>query len=499
MSKLQFQLVKSAEDAATQIVGAQTADDIANLLEVPMGQLLHILYAYPNEKKYLSFDIEKKNGGFRHIKAAKGGLRALQGKLAPILVSHYKSRNPVHGFLKGRSIVTNAKQHKRKRYVFNVDLEDFYGSINFGRVRGLFRAKPFSMGEKAAAVAAQICTFENCLPQGAATSPVISNFIASELDRKLSSLARRYKLTYTRYADDITFSSNNRNFPEGIGFFDGHNPITNDCYVGAVLEETIQACGFSINHSKTRLQIRGVRQDVTGLTVNEFPNVRRTYVRNIRALLHAWAKYGPDNVETIYRSKYAKNKSRLTDGEKHYFKEALYGMLAFLNMVKEEDELYLKLCLQAAKLDSNPPELIKKMKEKYKMYDVFISHASEDKADIVRPIYEACKSKGLSAFLDEKELGWGDSLTEVLNHALGKSKLFLAVLSDNSIDKKWPRREINTALARQIDGKQKFLPLLVGSPDMDNLGLTSDLLYVEWNDNPEEIADKLSEAMAKLA
>ena len=87
MSKLQFQLVKSAEDAATQIVGAQTAEDIANLLEVPKGQLLHILYAYPNEKKYLSFDIEKKNGGFRHIKAAKGGLRALQGKLAPILVS----------------------------------------------------------------------------------------------------------------------------------------------------------------------------------------------------------------------------------------------------------------------------------------------------------------------------------------------------------------------------------------------------------------------------
>lgn len=101
--------------------------------------------------------------------------------------------------------------------------------------------------------------------------------------------------------------------------------------------------------------------------------------------------------------------------------------------------------------------------------------------------------------LDEEELGWGDSLTEVLNHALGKSKLFLAVLSDNSIDKKWPRREINTALARQIDGKQKFLPLIVGSPDMDNLGLTSDLLYVEWNDNPEEIADRLIAALAKLA
>ncbi|WP_419625406.1 reverse transcriptase domain-containing protein, partial [Thiolapillus sp.] len=121
-------------------------------------------------------------------------MRALQGKLAPILVSHYKPRNPVHGFLKGRSIVTNAKQHKRKRYVLNIDLKNFYESINFGRVIGLFKAKPFNMGKKAAAVAAHMCIFENSLPQGAATSPVISNYIASELDRRLSCLARRYKV-----------------------------------------------------------------------------------------------------------------------------------------------------------------------------------------------------------------------------------------------------------------------------------------------------------------
>lgn len=499
MSNLQFQLSRSVEEAAAQLVGAQTAEDIAEVLEVPKGQLLHILYAYPDEKKYISFDIKKKNGGFRRIKAAKGGLRALQGKLAPLLVTHYKHRSPVHGFVIDRSIVTNAKQHKRKRYVFNVDLSDFYGSINFGRVRGLFRAKPFSMGDKAASVAAQICIFENSLPQGASTSPIISNFIASELDRKLSNLARRYKLTYTRYADDITFSSNYRNFPEGVAFFEGNNPITSNCFVGKILEETISACGFSINHAKTRLQIRGVRQDVTGLTVNEYPNVRRSYVRNIRALLHAWGKYGSDEVEKIYRTEYAKNKSRLVDSKKHYFKEALYGMLAFLNMVKGEDELYLKLCLRAAELDTNPPEIIQRMKKKYKMFDVFISHASEDKDDIVRPIHEACTSKGLSVFLDEEEINWGDSLIEVLNHALGKSKLFLAVLSKNSVDKKWPRKEINTALARQIDGKQKFLPLIVGSPELNNLGLTSDLVYVQWNGNPEEIADKLKMALEKLA
>ena len=236
-------------------------------------------------KKYLFFDIKKKNGGFRSIKAPRGGLRALQYKLAPILSHFYKQRNSVHGFVEGRSIVSNAKMHKRKRYVFNVDLKDYYGTINFGRIRGLFKANPFKLGHKAATVLAQICVFENSLPQGAPTSPVLSNFIASNLDRKLANLARRYKLTYTRYADDITFSSNNRNFPEAIGFYEGDNPITGSCYAGRALEETIESSGFELNHDKTRLQIRGVRQDVTGLTVNEFPNVRRTYIRDIRAFI----------------------------------------------------------------------------------------------------------------------------------------------------------------------------------------------------------------------
>ncbi len=475
----------------------KTADDVSELLEIPKGQLIHILYAYPNEKKYLHFDIQKKNGGLRKIKAPKGGMRALQYKLAPILYNHYKIRNAVHGFVKTKSILSNAKVHKRKRYVFNLDLRDFYGSINFGRIRGLFQAKPFKMGEKAASILAQLCVYENSLPQGAPTSPILSNYIASELDKKLSSLARRYKLSYTRYADDITFSSNNRDFPEAIAFFDGGNPITNECYVGRVLEETISVCGFEINYEKVRLQIKGVRQDVTGLTVNDFPNVRRSYIRNIRATLHAWKKYGEPNVEAIYREKYAKNKSRLTESDKMYFKEAFYGKLAFLKMVRGEDEIYLRFCLQAAELDTTPPENIRLMKEKYKMYDVFISHASEDKVSIVRPIYEACEELGISAFLDEEQIEWGDSLTEVLNHALGKSKYFLAVLSDNSIDKKWPRREINTALARQIEGNQKFLPLLVDNPNMDSLGLTSDLLYINWDNNPMDIALRIKELIDK--
>lgn len=241
-----------------------------------------------------------------------------------------------------------------------------------------------------------------------------------------------------------------------------------------------------------------MRQEVTGITVNEFPNVRRTYIRNIRGLINAWKKHGPQAVETVYREKYAKNKSRLKDPNKLYFKEAIYGKLAFLKMVRGEDELYSKLCLEAADLDPEPPTTIQAMKQKYKQFDVFISHASEDKDNIARPIYNACVKQGLSPFLDEKEISWGDSLTEILNHALGTSKLFLAVLSENSIDKKWPKKEINAAMAKQIDGKQKFLPLIAGSPNLDGLGLMTDILYVEWNENPDEIASKLKHALNKL-
>ncbi|WP_419634470.1 toll/interleukin-1 receptor domain-containing protein, partial [Thiolapillus sp.] len=108
-------------------------------------------------------------------------------------------------------------------------------------------------------------------------------------------------------------------------------------------------------------------------------------------------------------------------------------------------------------------------------------------------------SKNLNVFYDDEELEWGDSLTEVLNRALGKSKLFLAVLSANSINKTWPRKEINVALSLRVEGKQKFLPLIVGSPNMSGLALTSDLLHITWNDNPEEIANELIAALKKFS
>ena len=114
---------------------------------------------------------------------------------------------PVHGFVKNKSVLSNAKQHLKKKYILNLDLKNFYGSINFGRVRGLFMSKPFNMGDRAATIIAQICCDNDSLPQGACTSPIISNFIMSRLDKELIQFAKNTHTTYTRYADDMLISS----------------------------------------------------------------------------------------------------------------------------------------------------------------------------------------------------------------------------------------------------------------------------------------------------
>jgi len=127
------------------------------------------------------------------------------------------------------------------------------------------------------------------------------------------------------------------------------------------------------------------------------------------------------------------------------------------------------------------------------LYDVFIGHASEDKEKVAKPIYESCESLGVKAYLDEKYIKWGDSLTEKINAALGKSRFFLAVLSASSIKKAWPKREFNSALAREIGGEQIMLPLIVGDKDaiLKEIPLIADKLFLEWDENAQHIAEQI--------
>jgi len=501
MTKLKPTLTGETEELATKFLVLQTGQDVADFFEISYGQLLYLLYKKTDKQKYYSFEIPKKSGGFRQISKPTKGIDILQKKLSPILEYFYRVKAPVHGFVKGKSIVTNATQHKKTKYVFNVDLADFYGSINYGRVRGLFLARPFSLGEKAASVISQLLCFKNTLPQGASTSPIISNFIASALDKKMMLLARRYHVKYTRYADDITFSCNKKTFPRPLAYFEEGTAFPDQTLAGKVLEDAIDSCGFKINHKKVRLQISSVRQEVTGLTVNEFPNVKRKYIRQIRSMIHAVATVGKEKAELDYIAKFAKKDIEIPpeklDGS--YFLSVIYGKLSYLHMVKgKEDPILAKFAIKIGKLDESPPDFIKKIMVTHEMFDIFIGHASEDKDEIARPIFDECKKQGLNAFLDEKYIKWGDSLTEKINNALSQSKYFLAILSEHSIDNAWPQKELNSAISLDIAGEQKVLPLIVGDYKviLKKFPLIHDKFHVAWNNNPEEIVAKLKANVA---
>jgi RNA-directed DNA polymerase len=356
--------------------------------------------------------------------------------------------------------------------VLNIDLKDFFPTINFGRVRGLFMKPPFGMGPAAASVMAQICTDKNGLPQGAPTSPILSNMIAASLDRKLARLAREQRLKYSRYADDITFSSKDTVFPPAIAIKDA-GPANAVVRVGPDLERVIKACGFAVNEHKVRLQTRHVQQNVTGLIVNQKQNVERERIRKVRAMIHAWRKFGLDAAArehfAKYHSKPGRNVPHVPD---RAFRNPVYGQLAFIKMVRgKEDAVFLKLCAQLIDLDPNPSKFIRQMVFGANDFDVFISHASEDKEAIARPIYNACVKVGVKSFLDEAHSGWGENFTKKINVALGAARTVLVIVSNNSVSKDWPLAEINAALAMEVKGHKQALPLVVGKLNLAELPL----------------------------
>lgn len=252
--------------------------------------LTYIVYQLPTDKKYTEFEIPKKGGGSRRISAPVQKLRALQRALAEMLdefdaelrAREVKKRGALaHGFRRGHSIVTNAAPHRSQRFVLNLDLKDFFPSINFGRVRGFFlKNHDFLLHPTVATTIAQIACHGPGLPQGAPSSPTISNLIAHILDVRLARLAGSNGCVYSRYADDLTFSSHAKSFPADIAFQVGDE---NEWVLSNELQDAIKACGFSVNPKKTRMQCRANRQLVTGLTVNAKVNIRTEYYRDARA------------------------------------------------------------------------------------------------------------------------------------------------------------------------------------------------------------------------
>ncbi len=222
-------LSDSPEELRQKFYELKTPLDVAKLLNIPHKRLVYHLYLVDSQRRYKTFTIPKKSGGERQISTPITALKIIQQKLNQVLQAVYQVKPSVHGFVQDKNIVTNAKAHVKKRYILNLDLEDFFPSVNFGRVRGMFMAIPY------------------------------------------------------------------------------------------------------------HLQTTGNHQEVTGLTTNQFPNVDRRFVRQVRAMLHAWAKFGLESAQKEFEEKYH-HKARFLGKQTPHFQDVLKGKIEFIGMVKGKDE-----------------------------------------------------------------------------------------------------------------------------------------------------------------
>ncbi len=257
--------------------------------------------------RYSQFEIPKRSGGKRTISAPNKRLKLLQKRLAKHLhlcdLEIEKLRGVkyrlAHGFKHGQSILSNADIHRNRRHVLNVDLKDFFGTINFGRVRGfLIKNKDFALKPDVATIIAQIACHENALPQGSPCSPILSNLITNILDVRLAKLSKAFHCSYSRYADDLTFSTSTVDFPAALA-----TPIAANSHLwnaGVDLEKVILHSGFTINPRKTRLQYKRSRQDVTGIVVNKQLNTRIEYRRTMRAMVHRLRATGSYELKSFH-------------------------------------------------------------------------------------------------------------------------------------------------------------------------------------------------------
>ncbi len=265
-------------------------------------QFGYIVYGLPDYKKYRAFKILKSNGDFRTIHAPKGSLKFLQKQFADIFLQiileiQKQNHNYLicnHAFERYKSIISNAKNHQKKKFILNIDILNFFGSIHYGRIKNiLIKDKYFSMSEKGASIIAKLAVHDGCLPQGSPLSPILATLIGNLIDVRLTQIAKKYRLTYTRYADDISLSSN-RPFPKELVYW---NDLHKIWVVGNVLEKVIIKTGFIINPKKTRYITNKSRQLVTGVVVNSHTNTTSEYKKKNRAIVNSLLTKGEFYIE----------------------------------------------------------------------------------------------------------------------------------------------------------------------------------------------------------
>lgn len=275
----------------------KTDRELAVLLNLEYEQLRFITYHRDvvTEDHYHRYSVPKRKGGYRNIAAPKPILKKAQRRILEEILCKITVSDCAHGFLKGKSVVSSAREHGGSPdLVINMDLEDFFPTVTFERVRGMF--KNFGYSGYISSLLAMICTYcermpievkgekryvktsPRILPQGSPASPMITNILCVKLDKRLSGLADRHNFSYSRYADDMSFSLKveaNRDEKINLGSFCG------------LVSQIVSDEGFKINKGKTRFLKANNRQCITGIVVNnEQLGVPKKWVKILRAAIH---------------------------------------------------------------------------------------------------------------------------------------------------------------------------------------------------------------------
>jgi RNA-directed DNA polymerase len=331
---------RTSDISALQTAGLpvlSTPADLAAALDLSIPRLRWLAFhaEVATRVHYIRFDVPKRGGGTRALFAPHRSLDGAQRWIFENILNKLPVDPAAQGFVPGRSTLTNAQAHAGKHLVLNLDLRDFFPSIVWPRVRAVFQRAGYSPA--VATILALLCT--ECprktviydgttyhvatgprgLPQGACTSPALSNQVARRLDRRLTGLASKLGLTYTRYADDLTISGDAA-LADRIG------------YVLARVRHLAADEGFAVNETKTRVLGRNARQSVTGLVVNDRPGVPRAVVRRLRAILH----------RARHEGLASQNRAGHPD-----FRAWIQGMIAYVSMARPETGARLRAALEA--------------------------------------------------------------------------------------------------------------------------------------------------------
>lgn len=331
----------------------------ADIIGITLDQL--IFFQNNREKAYCTFKLRKSNGQFRIIDAPNAKMKQIQRWILDNILYKMGFGKHAHGFIPRKSIRTNSEIHIGQDLVMGIDIKNFFPSIKFHRVFGLFQKAGFN--DEISKLLAEICTYKGQLPQGAPTSPAISNIIAWHIDIKLAAFCKKRGLKYSRYADDITISGG-KQLPR----------------YKKQLFKIIRNEGFEINLNKVRIQGRGTCQKVTGVVVNDSLSIGKEKKRFLRSIVHNIVSKGPIA-------------ANITDNP--FFKEWIYGLLNYANMIEPKFAQILMEKLQKVSWDD---------------YYKYIQSGAENEL-CLRTLQKASKSK-IIHFTDLKCFSNIDTITQ---------------------------------------------------------------------------------------